>query len=207
MTSWYWPMYVSLHTASDFTSLRFPMLRPRVLTSFCLFFLHVQDVYSWNIEQAQGHTANIITVLMNQKNIPVQEAMDIVGQEVQKRFQLYSLSKSQLPSWGTEVDKGVQAYATVLEDWTIGSIRWSLQSKRYFTKSAPYDPKTFEVKILPKEQKTATDLRTAKVKLSAVSQTALVWGSIWVCWLFFTAIVVLHLAPHLLPTRSPVFSS
>ncbi|KAG8900686.1 hypothetical protein FRC00_011755 [Tulasnella sp. 408] len=165
------------------------------------------DVYSWNIEQAQGHTANIITVLMNQKDIPVQEAMDIVGQEIQKRFQLYSLSKSQLPSWGTEVDKGVQAYATVLEDWTIGSIRWSLQSKRYFTKSAPYDPKTLEVKILPKEQKTATDLRTAKVKLSAVSKTAMVWGSIWVFWLLFTAIVVLHLAPHLLPTRSPVFSS
>lgn len=169
--------------------------------------MHVQDVYSWNIEQAQGHTANIVTVLMNQKEIPVQEAMDIVGHEVQKRFQLYVSSKAQLPSWGAAIDKDVQAYATVLEDWSIGSIRWSLESKRYFTKSSPYDPKTLEVKILPKEQKTATDIRTAKVKYSNVSKAALVWGSIWLGWLFFTGVVVLHLAPHLMPSRSPVFLS
>lgn len=169
--------------------------------------LHVQDVYSWNIEQAQGHTANIVTVLMNQKDIPVQEAMDIVGKEIQKRFQLYVSSKAQLPSWGPQVDAGVQAYATVLEDWTIGSIRWSLESKRYFTKNAPYNKKTLEVKILPKEQKTATDLRTARVKTSVVPRVAIVWGSIWLGWVFFTSLVVLHLAPHLLPFRSPMVLS
>ncbi|KAG8995769.1 hypothetical protein FRB94_011659 [Tulasnella sp. JGI-2019a] len=120
------------------------------------------DIYSWNIEQAQGHTANIITVLMKAKNLSVQTAMDLVGEEIQKRFRTYLDCKARLPSWGPTVDRDAHAYFTVLEDWSAGNFTWSLTSMRYFGKNAPTIRKSLVVSILPREQKTATDLRNAK---------------------------------------------
>lgn len=105
---------------------------------------------------------------MKAKSINVQAAMDLAGDEVEKRFRTYEDCRSRLPSWGPKVDADAQAYFTVLEDWAAGCFTWSLTSMRYFGKNAAQVKKTLRVRILPREQKTATDLRNAEEVVTTV---------------------------------------
>lgn len=139
---------------------------------------------------------------MNQHAIPVQAAMDLAANEVYKRFQLFKSCKAQLPSWGPVVDSQVLAYSSVLEDWMIGNFSWSLEGERYFGKSAAQIRKTLEVRILPREHKTATDLRVAKE--SQTSQEMLVWGSISLTVMLFTAFTLLSWSQNSASLRSPI---
>ncbi|KAG8980783.1 hypothetical protein FRB90_007487 [Tulasnella sp. 427] len=109
------------------------------------------DIYSYNIEQAQGDTCNIIEAAMKEKGLNVQGAMDYAGELVKGRIDLYTASKAQLPSWGPKVDADVQRYLRVLEDWMTGGFYWSLESKRYFGDQVDRVKKTLCVEILPKE--------------------------------------------------------
>ncbi|KAG9039883.1 hypothetical protein FRB95_004355 [Tulasnella sp. JGI-2019a] len=117
------------------------------------------DVYSYNIEQAQGDTQNIIETTMKQNSCSLQEAMDFAGSVVADRIQLFADSKRQLPSFGSKrVDNEVQQYLQVCEDWMTGGFHWSLRSDRYFGKDAKGVARTRVVKVLPKQ-----DLRGEKI--------------------------------------------
>ena len=145
---------------------------------------------------------------MKEKNIPVQSAMSIAAQEVYKRFNLYQSSKAQLPSWGAAVDRDVLAYATVLESWMMGNFVWSLTTERYFGKNAPTIRKTLQVPILPREHKTATDLRNAEATTTTAAkvatvpkQDALLWGTFSLALMVMASFLVLRLAERLQPVR------
>lgn len=109
------------------------------------------DIYSYNIEQAQGDTCNIIEAAMKERGLDVQGAMDYAGELVKGRIDLYTATKAQLPSWGPKVDADVQRYLRVCEDWMTGGFHWSLESKRYFGEQVASVKKTLCVEILPKE--------------------------------------------------------
>ncbi|KAG8908273.1 hypothetical protein FRB99_007806 [Tulasnella sp. 403] len=109
------------------------------------------DIYSYNIEQAQGDTCNIIEVAMKEKGLDVQGAMDFAGGLVKDRVDLFVASKAQLPSWGPRVDADVLKYLRVCEDWMTGGFHWSLQSERYFGKNVTNVKNTLCVELLPKE--------------------------------------------------------
>ncbi|KAG8986735.1 hypothetical protein FRB93_005170 [Tulasnella sp. JGI-2019a] len=117
------------------------------------------DIYSYNIEQAQGDTQNIIETTMKQNSCSLQEAMDFAGTLVSDRIQLFVKSKLQLPSFGSErVDHEVQLYLRICEDWMTGGFHWSLRSDRYFGDDAKEVVMTRIVRLLPKR-----DLRGEKI--------------------------------------------
>lgn len=114
----------------------------------------MQDVYSYNMEQAKGCGGNnIVTVLMHAKDVDLQTASDLVGIQFDMLMQRFTAAKSQLPSWGAETDRLVAAYVRSMEDWVIGNLEWSFETVRYFgpeharikdTRVVILRPRTFE---------------------------------------------------------------
>ncbi|KAH9856521.1 terpenoid synthase [Lenzites betulinus] len=91
------------------------------------------DVYSYNMEQAKGHSGNnIVTVLMREKNIGLQDAADLVGDHFAMLMNRFVETKKQLPSFGAELDDAVAQYVDALGHWVIGNLEWSFESQRYF---------------------------------------------------------------------------
>ncbi|KAH8100907.1 isoprenoid synthase domain-containing protein [Cristinia sonorae] len=91
------------------------------------------DVYSYNMEQAKGHSGNnIVTVLMRAKGVDLQTASDLVGEHFTKLMIRFIHGKSQLPSWGKATDSAVAAYVRAMEHWVKGNLTWSFESQRYF---------------------------------------------------------------------------
>ncbi len=93
----------------------------------------MQDVYSYNMEQAKGHSGNnIVTVLMREKNIDLQAASDLVGEHFRVLMDRFMETKTRLPSYGSGVDSAVAQYVAAMEHWVIGNLEWSFESQRYF---------------------------------------------------------------------------
>lgn len=95
--------------------------------------MDLKDIYSYNKEQAGGHSANnLITVIEGERGIGLQEAFDVAGQFFQNDVEEFLRRKELLLSWGPEVDEVVSRYVTGLESWVSGSLEWSLSCGRYF---------------------------------------------------------------------------
>ncbi|KZT73096.1 terpenoid synthase [Daedalea quercina L-15889] len=91
------------------------------------------DVYSYNMEQAKGIGGNnIVTVLMHNKGVDLQTAVDLVGQHFKTLMDRFMEVKSRLPSWGSAVDQTVQMYVEAMEHWVSGNLEWSFETQRYF---------------------------------------------------------------------------
>ncbi|THV02877.1 terpenoid synthase [Dendrothele bispora CBS 962.96] len=99
------------------------------------------DVYSYNMEQAKGHSGNnIVTVLMNEYGFGLQQTCDYIGTYVEKLMTRFLSAKSRLPSWGPEVDAEVAMYVEAMGHWIKGNLDWSFETQRYF------GPLHFEIK-------------------------------------------------------------
>ena len=55
----------------------------------------IQDICSYNKEQsAEGHAyANVVTVLMNEKNLTLQQSMNLIGGQTETHFKQYHYYK------------------------------------------------------------------------------------------------------------------
>lgn len=85
------------------------------------------------MEQAKGHSGNnILTVLMQAKNIDLQTASDLVGDHFAELMRCFLEGKRALPSWGLATDTAVAAYVKALEHWVKGNLVWSFETQRYF---------------------------------------------------------------------------
>ncbi len=77
--------------------------------------------------------ANIVTVLMHEKNIELQAASDLIGKHFSQLVDQFVEAKRHLPSiCGGSVDTAVAKYVAAMEQWVIGSLLWSFESQRYF---------------------------------------------------------------------------
>ncbi|OJA08758.1 hypothetical protein AZE42_08877 [Rhizopogon vesiculosus] len=91
------------------------------------------DLFSYNVEQAMGHTGNnIVTVLMQEQDAGIQEAADCIGVVFKQLMARFLKDKSRLPSWGAVIDRDVALYVKGLADWVGGNLVWSFQCARYF---------------------------------------------------------------------------
>lgn len=112
-----------------------------------------QDVYSYNMEQAKGHTGNnIVTVLMRQKKISLQEASDLIGAHFAALMNRFVEVKKQLPSFGAALDDAVAKYVVAMEHWVIGNLEWSFESQRYFGAEHTRVKETLVVVLSPAEE-------------------------------------------------------
>ena len=93
----------------------------------------MKDVYSYNMEQAKGHSGNnIVTVLMREKNIDLQAASDLVGEHFRTLMNRFMETKARLPSFGSGTDSAVAQYVAAMEHWVIGNLEWSYERQRDF---------------------------------------------------------------------------
>lgn len=130
-----------------------------------------KDVYSYDMEQSRGIAGNnIVTVLMKERNITLQEAADYVGVHFEELMGRYISAQSRLPSWGSSVDSEVARYIQGLGCWIKGNLEfvsllenacllllmpfifsWSFETQRYFGSRYLEVKNTHLVTLRPRE--------------------------------------------------------
>ncbi|KAJ3515769.1 hypothetical protein NMY22_g14362 [Coprinellus aureogranulatus] len=90
------------------------------------------DIYSYDMEQSKGLAGNNITaVLMEEKDLTLQDASDYVGLECQSQIQRYLTAKSRLSS-SNKLPSDVLKYVDAIGCWISGNLAWSFETPRYF---------------------------------------------------------------------------
>jgi hypothetical protein len=108
-------------------------------------------LYSYNNEQAAGHGGhNIITVVMNEKGVDLDGALNWVGAYHEGVLSRFQAQRHMLPSWGPDMDSVVDSYVERLAYWIRGHDCWSLESGRYFGSKGPEIQKHRSVTLLPR---------------------------------------------------------
>nr|BBH51509.1 putative sesquiterpene synthase [Clitopilus sp.] len=96
----------------------------------------VNDLYSYNMEQAKGHgAANVVTVIMKSKSLGLQAAVDHLADACEVLTAQFLEAKSRLSKhpesiFSKEAVKVLDAYG----DWVRGNEEWSFVTERYFGK-------------------------------------------------------------------------
>ncbi|KAJ3561482.1 hypothetical protein NP233_g10167 [Leucocoprinus birnbaumii] len=91
------------------------------------------DLCSFNKEQADGDFQNLVCCVMVEKQIELQEAIDVVIDMLSSRVNQYINLKAQLPSFGQKTDSELAKYHHALEHYVQGTIIWYYLSPRYFS--------------------------------------------------------------------------
>ncbi|KAI0076176.1 terpenoid synthase [Panus rudis PR-1116 ss-1] len=107
------------------------------------------DIFSYNVEQARGDTHNMVVVVMRQRGLDLQGAIDFVGDLCKQSIDRFEADRQKLPSWGPEVDRDVQTYIRGLQDWIVGSLHWSFDTTRYFGSDGAAIKMHRQIKLLP----------------------------------------------------------
>lgn len=111
------------------------------------------DLYSYNMEQAKGHTGNnVMTVLMKEKNCSLQEAADYIGLHFQQLVDTFVTNKRKLRSRGPSDDADIAKHIMGMENWMIGNLEWSLETQRYFGAEVSKVKRTRLVVLRPREE-------------------------------------------------------
>ncbi|KAG2073063.1 terpene synthase, partial [Suillus decipiens] len=110
------------------------------------------DILSYKKEESRGdaHWHNIVAVLMHDRGLDLQSAIDYAGQMCKDAIQRFDSNRDILPSWGEEVDRQVVIYIEGLQNWMVGSLHWHFDSPRYFGKDRHAVKRDRVVKLLPK---------------------------------------------------------
>ncbi|KAF7967010.1 hypothetical protein HWV62_36229 [Athelia sp. TMB] len=109
------------------------------------------DLFSYNIEQSKSDNHNMIPVIMNERGLDLQSAVDFVGNLCKKSIDRFNDDRlNNLPSWGPEIDRDVAVYVSGLADWIVGSLHWSFETERYFGKDGKSVKATRVVHLLPR---------------------------------------------------------
>jgi len=91
----------------------------------------------------------MITVVMNERGLDLQSAVDFVGDMCKSAIDRFKTERANLPSRGPEIDRQVNTYVQGLADWIVGSLHWSFESTRYFGIDGHKIKKTRVVELLP----------------------------------------------------------
>lgn len=95
----------------------------------------------------------MICVVMNEEGLDLQSAVDFVGDMCKQSIDRFNEEQSRLPSWGPEIDRDVAVYVNGLADWIVGSLHWSFETERYFSKSGRKVKSTRVVELLPQRRR------------------------------------------------------
>ncbi|TBU21706.1 terpenoid synthase [Dichomitus squalens] len=107
------------------------------------------DIFSYNVEQANGDTHNMIVIVQHHEKLELQEAIDYVGDLCLGCIDRFDALRKALPSWGPEIDEQLNVYIDGLSDWMIGNLVWSFETERYFGKEGPQVRRDLCVRLLP----------------------------------------------------------
>ncbi|KAK7443530.1 hypothetical protein VKT23_015703 [Stygiomarasmius scandens] len=111
------------------------------------------DVVSFNVEQARGDIHNAVIVVMHQKGLSVQEAMDDVNEWYNQRGKDFLDAMLDLPECPSNaVREKLKWYVHGLGNWVTANYEWSFGSKRFFSSLNDTIKETGMMTLLPKEQ-------------------------------------------------------
>lgn len=119
------------------------------------------DLCSYNVEQARGDDAhNIVTVVMNQYNLNLQQSMDWVDvyhKTLVSKF-MQQIEKRNTDLWGPGVDARVVEYINKLGEFVRGHDCWCFETPKYFAGQGLEIQKTRVVELLPKKTNVVVSL-------------------------------------------------
>ncbi|THU89284.1 terpenoid synthase [Dendrothele bispora CBS 962.96] len=107
------------------------------------------DLCSFNKEQADGDYQNLVFVVMEEKDLGLQDAVDHVIYMLSNRVAEYVALKQKLPSFGPQVDKELARYLKALEHFVQGTVVW-YYSPRYFRDIDVSDKKDMVIPVFQK---------------------------------------------------------
>jgi len=109
------------------------------------------DLYSYNNEQAAGHSVhNILTVIMNEKNLDLDGALLFLAKHNDEILSKFLAQRRMIPSWDPDTDRIVNEFVERLGYWIRGHDQWSFESGRYFGTKGPELKKSRMVTLFPK---------------------------------------------------------
>ena len=91
----------------------------------------------------------MISIMMHNHGMTLQEAVDFVGDLCEKSLDRFNEDRARLPSWGPEIDAQVQLYVQGQADWIVATLHWSFDSERYFGKKGLEVKKSRIVELEP----------------------------------------------------------
>ncbi|KAH6652987.1 isoprenoid synthase domain-containing protein [Truncatella angustata] len=91
------------------------------------------DILSYNKDVINGQEMNILKIL-EFKGLSLQEAVDEVTNMINDCYPRWYRALADLPRWGSDIDRDVLLYVDGLRDITLGSLIWSFERGRYFSK-------------------------------------------------------------------------
>lgn len=113
--------------------------------------LVMQDILSYNKEQAVGDDEhNLITVIMEQFDMSLQEAIDKAGEMCTARMEHFYELYLATPRWLGPVDLDVQKLVDGMALCVSGVMHWSYESQRYFGKKGLEVKRSRCLHLLPK---------------------------------------------------------
>lgn len=62
----------------------------------------------------------MIPVIMQQKGLDLQGAVDCVGDYCKSSIERFESDRNSLPSWGPDIDRDVALYVDGLQNWIVG---------------------------------------------------------------------------------------
>ncbi|KAJ2934699.1 hypothetical protein H1R20_g2413, partial [Candolleomyces eurysporus] len=78
------------------------------------------DLFSFNVEQSRRDTFNMVSVIMHEKGLGLQEAANFIGDLCKKTIDRFEADKQRVPSWGPDLDWQVAIYIDGLQNWIVG---------------------------------------------------------------------------------------
>ncbi|VDC00550.1 unnamed protein product [Peniophora sp. CBMAI 1063] len=105
------------------------------------------DLCSFNKEQADGDYQNLVCIIMAERNVGLQSAIDILTDMLSARVSEYADLKRQLPSFGKYVDKQLAVYHENLEHFVQGTVVWYYNSPRYFPPDGTAVPRDMVIAV------------------------------------------------------------
>ncbi|KAF9050466.1 isoprenoid synthase domain-containing protein [Panaeolus papilionaceus] len=93
------------------------------------------DLRSFNKEQPDNDFQNLVCCIMVERNIELQDAINVLTDMLDARVTEYLALKKSLPSFGESVDAQLMKYLTAMENFVQGTVAWYYRSPRYFSKA------------------------------------------------------------------------
>ncbi|KXN91677.1 Linoleate 10R-lipoxygenase COP4 [Leucoagaricus sp. SymC.cos] len=127
----------------------------RAYWAACDHVCWANDVYSYNVEQSKGHTGNnVVTVLMKDRNIGLQEACDYIGVRCREFMNNYLSACDELRA---TVSGDASRFVEAIGSWIIGNLEWSFESPRYFGHEHDEIKQTLTLTLRPSEMPEEVD--------------------------------------------------
>ncbi|KAJ7657695.1 isoprenoid synthase domain-containing protein, partial [Mycena polygramma] len=91
------------------------------------------DILSFNAEYARGDTHNAVIVVMHERRLSIQDAMNFVGEWYREHLEEFCTVMRDLPPCRSVVVRDrLRMYVAGIVNWVTGNYEWSLRSGRYF---------------------------------------------------------------------------